>query len=170
VDTPKVCIIGSLRFYRLMLDVSALLTEKEIPCFLPVPGRYRLPENPGKYVDFYRFVPLKEKIAEENKRVEAHLEKGRNTNIFYLVCPGGYVGTHTIGEIYCAHNDGKPIYASDFIRKEKHLSLVPWIEDVLSPEDFVALLGRFQKATQIHSARRLDVNVRLDNRKSHRAS
>jgi hypothetical protein len=136
-----VCIIGSLRFFDRMRLISSLLVANGIAVFLPKPGKYRSTANPGEYASFYSRLPLEEKQKEDTRRVEAHLEKIRRTDVVYLVNPGGYVGDHTLGEIYEAHHDCKPIYALEPISRESVPAIASWVKEIVSPYELISLLA-----------------------------
>jgi hypothetical protein len=123
-----------------MLQISSL-AKSDTVCLLPTPGKYRNPEKPGEYAEYYNSVPWSEKIKEDSERVEAHLMKIREADVIYLVNPGGYVGSHTVGEIYAAHERGKPIYALERICSSSPPTINTWVE-VLSPDNFFSLFAQ----------------------------
>ena len=135
-----VCIIGSLKSYNKILDISKMLAKNGIPFCIPKPGKYRDPKNPGKYISTYPAVPFAEKLNEDGKRVLAYLERVRRSDLIYLVNPGGYVGLNTAVEISCAYENKKPIYALSMIREGPRLFLMEFINRVISPVDLVHLL------------------------------
>ncbi len=139
-STLVVCIIGSLRFYKKMLAISDLLTKYGITPLLPMPGKYRSPTNPGEYASFYHSISLEEKVRDDTDRVEEHLEKVKNCDIVYLVNPSGYFGDHTLGEIYVAHENGKPIYALEPINGDSPFVIAGWIKETLLPPQLLSLL------------------------------
>lgn len=140
MSAPKVCIVGSLRFYTKMIIISGALSRRGILVLLPKPGRFRSPANPGRYTSYYGLVSTEEKVKEDTERVEEHLQKIKDSDLVLLVNPGGYFGFHTLGEIYVAHEHRKPIYALTPIPEEAPPVVAGWIERILSPEEFVALL------------------------------
>lgn len=135
----RVCIIGSLKFYKRMLDISSMLARNGTPFSIPMPGKYRDPKYPGKYISTYPSVPFAEKLKEEGRRVFAYLERVKRSDLIYLVNPGGYVGLNTAVEISCAFENKKPIYALDMIREAASLFLMKFINGLISPEELVDL-------------------------------
>jgi len=136
----SICIVGSLRFYALMLDVHKVFENAGISCSVPTPGKFRNPKDPGEYINGYSRVPFREKVEEERKRVDDYLKRVRLSDTIYIVNPDGYVGLNTVGEIYCAHENKKLIYALEPFHEDHDLFLRGFVEDFLPPKDLVKVL------------------------------
>lgn len=137
----KVCIIGSLRFHKRMLEISTLLTTQGIPHSLPVPGRYREPSDPGKYVRNYDDIPFNEKLKEEQSRMHAHFDKIKASTIIYIVNPDGYIGVNSATEILWAAWNHKLIYAQQSIQDQRTLWLMSYVKAVLTPDELARRLS-----------------------------
>jgi len=138
---PTVCIIGSLRFRETMIEISSLLAKNGYACHVPVPGKYRDQKHPGNYVEGYGpSVLFSEKVAEEGKCIRGYLEKVRESDVIYVVNPGGYVGFNTVGEIYCAFENKKRVFALERVDDDRRLGIMSFMGGVVNPHDFVSIL------------------------------
>ena len=142
-----VCVIGSLRFYDKMLEIAKLLADRGIPALIPTPGKYRKNGDPGHYINAYNRIPFEEKVSEEGRRVKAHLEKIRASDIVYIANPGGYVGFNTAVEICFAYANGKHVYAMEAIRERDNLFLMSFVDRILPIEDLTTLITYMQILT-----------------------
>lgn len=128
----RICLIGSLRFYRKMLDISNLLTNKGAIVYIPFPGKYRSLRNPGEYCDNYTQIQPAEKAKDDLERVEAHISRIRESDVVLLIDPEGYIGYHTLGEIYVAHENNKPIFAFEPVCESAPQVVNAWIRRTVS--------------------------------------
>ena len=131
----KVCLIGSFRFYREMLEVKEILESSGLKCFAPVPSKWRDPNDPSKFLA--NLPPEEELIKDAYQAVLTCFKKIDDCDLIYIINKGGYVGKNTLIDIGYAFARNKPIYALEPI---DDLAVMSLVKAVISPIQLVELL------------------------------
>jgi len=130
-----VYLIGSFRFYREMLEVKEKLESSEVKCFVPVPSKWRDPNDPSKFLA--NLPPGEELIKDAYEATLSCFKKIDECDIIYVINKGGYVGKSTLLDIGYAFAKNKPIYALEPI---DDLAVMSLIQAVVSPNQLIEII------------------------------
>lgn len=124
----KVTISGSFRkFYQQITQAMIVFSDRQISVLSPAQSKII---NPGD-----EFVVFESDESNDVKTLEdKHLQAIRNSDILYIVNPGGYVGKSAIFEMGYAVALGKPIFATEPIEDQ---TLVAYVDGITEPNQLV---------------------------------
>jgi len=131
----KICLVGSFRFYREMLEVKEILESSGLKCYAPVPSKWRDPNDPSKFLA--NLSSEKELKKDAYQAVLTCFKKIDECDVIYVINNGGYVGKNTLIDIGYAFARNKPIYALEPI---DDLAVMSLIKTVISPSQLIKIL------------------------------
>ncbi|MHA1908042.1 MAG: hypothetical protein ACW98Y_12155 [Candidatus Thorarchaeota archaeon] len=130
-----VCLSGSFKFIDKMMEIEELLTEHGIQCLSPVPHSYRKGSKPSEFTENWNSLSEAQKL-EESERIQKEYfhQKVDQSDVVYVVNPGGYVGASVTLEIGYTYALKKPLYAMEPIKEYTVMGL---IERIISPTELL---------------------------------
>jgi len=131
-----VCLIGSFRFYKDMLNIQKKLISSGVPCFVPQPSDYRDADDPSKFLPSSHEQPKEMVLRDAHESTIRCFGKIDECNIIYVVNRGGYVGKSTLLDFGYAYAKKKPIHALEAVDDFAVLSL---IKEVVSSDRLIEM-------------------------------
>lgn len=130
-----VCLSGSFKFINKMIEIENLLTENGIQCLSPVPHSYRKGSAPSEFTEDWNSLSEEQKM-EKSQRIQKEYfhQKVDQSDIVYVVNPGGYVGASVTLEVGYAYALKKPLFAMEPIKEYTVMGL---IDRLLSPLELI---------------------------------
>ncbi|MEM7821717.1 MAG: hypothetical protein QXX38_02815 [Candidatus Aenigmatarchaeota archaeon] len=130
----SVCIAGSFKFYKQILELEMELNKEGIPVERPVlDKRYRRGEEPYGLI-----IPegiTEEELLGDMKKIELDfLSKIDKQQILYIVCPNGYIGKAVAFEIGYAKARGKHVISMCPI---EDLPIRALVDDIKSTKELI---------------------------------
>jgi len=132
----KVCLVGSFRFYREMLNIQKLLKSAGVNCWVPQPSKYRDPNEPSRFLSSSQTDPKEAVMRDAYECTLRCFQKIDECDIVYLVNKSGYVGKSGLLDLGYAHAKNKALYALEPV---DDLAVMSLITSVVSPEQLVEI-------------------------------
>ena len=131
----QVYLIGSFKFYREMLEIKEKLESSGVKCFVPVPSKWRDPNDPSKFLA--NLPPKEELIRDAYEATLSFFKKIDECDVIYVINKGGYVGKSTLLDIGYSFAKNKSIYA---LAPIDDLAVMSLIQAVVSPNQLIEII------------------------------
>lgn len=130
----SVCIAGSFKFYSELLELESKLKEAGLSVEGPVlVKKYRKEENPSVAVmpEGLKEEEMLEDMRQMVSKFQAKIDK---QDVFYVLCPNGYVGKQVSSEMGYAKKGKKEIFSTHPIEE---LTLRALVDEIKSPDELI---------------------------------
>ncbi len=131
----KICICSSFKFYKKVLELEKIFTERGVEVLIPIPNKFlkysRQPDS--------SHLTISEEVTKEHwKHLSDHLKKIDQADIVYILAEGGYIGYGVSLEIGHSYAKDKTIYSSE---KIKDLPVSCFIDKIITPDKLLEMVS-----------------------------